>query len=99
MTETYDKIDEAMLPLGELIELCCSQQDELTNEVCSMRFTGVEVGFPLQLDLQVGENGQVVLGGSPPLYYTETSVLPVFHQLSLWIEPHESSDNNKSDES
>ena len=51
----------------------------------AMQLEMVEMSMPIQLELHVGEDGQVILGGSPPLYYVNTTILPVFHQLSIKI--------------
>lgn len=80
-------IDEAMLPLGELFEQCCDQPDHLINDICEMKLTSIEMGFPMQLDLLVDDDGRVSLGGSPPLVYVETSFDPVFHQIKIKVEP------------
>ncbi len=41
--------------------------------------------LPFELDLLVQEDGSVQLAGTPPTQYTRTSVMPVFHSMSLRV--------------
>jgi hypothetical protein len=45
----------------------------------------VEVDMPVEIRVEVDEQGQVRLMGSPPTQRTETTILPVFHQMKLRI--------------
>lgn len=95
LTESVDTyfIDEAMLEMSEFI----SQMSEVEGYLydgemkTAMQLENVSMSMPLQLDLHVNEDGSVVLGGSPPLYYAETTILPVFHQLNIKISVNENS--------
>ena len=46
----------------------------------------LRVSLPFEMDVLVGKTGRVLLAGGPPAYYIETSVMPVFHQLTLRVE-------------
>jgi len=83
------EIDEAMLPFSELMEGLSDHTGKVGDETAGfiMQVEKIKAGFPLQMDIQVDEDGQVVLGGSPPLYYFETSVMPVFHNLKITLTP------------
>lgn len=81
-------IDEAMLEMSGFI-------DEMTDldvylvaeeEDFAMYAEKVTLDLPVQLDIGVLDDGQVVIGSSPPLYYVETTIMPVFHQLKVTIE-------------
>jgi len=37
------------------------------------------------MDVLVEESGRVRLAGAPPTQYTKTTILPVFHRLTLNI--------------
>lgn len=80
-------IDEAMLDMGELLSQMTDVDGYLSDRetLSAMRVERVNMSMPIELDLLVHDDGSVVLGGSPPLYYTETTLLPVFHQLALTV--------------
>lgn len=89
-------LDETMLEWSEFI----SQMTEVDGYLAdvemgtSMQLEKVEMSMPVQLELHVGEDGRVIIGGSPPLYYVDTTVLPVFHQLSIKIGVTENRNND-----
>lgn len=80
-------IDEAMLEIGEFVSQMTDVDGYLVDEEMqsALRVEKVYMSMPIQLDLQMREDGSVSLGGSPPLYYAETTFLPVFHQLTINI--------------
>src|SRR5687768_5074010 len=80
-------VDEAMLGIGEFVSQMTDVDGYMfdTEMSTALRVEKVEMSMPMQLDIQVREDGSVILGGSPPLYYTETTFSPVFHQLTINI--------------
>jgi len=48
-----------------------------------MDIARMRVSFPVELEIEADEGGQVTVCGSPPLLTTSTSVMPVFHQLEV----------------
>jgi len=84
----HENIDEAMLPFSELVEELASIEAQAGSKQMGviMEIERLKAGLPLQLDLLTDENGRVVLGGSPPLYYVETTFLPVFHSITYTLE-------------
>jgi hypothetical protein len=80
-------IDESMLNMGEFLSQMTDVDGYLFDRdtLTAMRVERVNMSMPIQMDLQVIDDGSVVLGGSPPLYYTETTFLPVFHQLKITV--------------
>ncbi len=81
----YDQIDESFLPMNEVVETLGDIQGRITDwqEGVQMDIDKVELDLPIQLEILVDENNEVLIGGTPPLYYVETSFMPVFHQISL----------------
>lgn len=43
----------------------------------------IVVAFPMELDVETDDGAVMRLGSAPPTQYTETTVMPVFHQLRL----------------
>lgn len=41
---------------------------------------------PVQLSIEIDENNEVKIGAIPPMYYVETTFMPVFHNIKLTIE-------------
>lgn len=80
-------IDEAMLEMAEFVSQMTDVDGYLFDAETSsaLRVEKVNMSMPIQIDLLVGEDGTVTLGGSPPLYYAETTHMPVFHQLTINI--------------
>jgi hypothetical protein len=78
-------IDEAMLGMGEFVSQMTDVEGDLSDEETqtALRVESVSMSMPIQLDLLVEEDGGVILGASPPIYYTETTFMPVFHQLTI----------------
>jgi hypothetical protein len=78
-------LDEAFLPISELLPLLLPDIPDLVDEEAGIRsrMVACEVDTPVELDIQVSAGGQVVLGGVPPLYHEQTTWLPVFHRVRL----------------
>jgi hypothetical protein len=93
---TRGVIDESMLGMGEFISQMTEVEGYLRDDEMgtATRLERVAMEFPIQLDVHVSEDGSVVIGGSPPLYYVETTVAPVFHQFRIDITVEE---NTKTD--
>lgn len=83
-----DLIDEAMLGMGEFFSQMADVEGYLLDAemLAAMQMEKVKMSMPMQLQVHVKEDGSVVLGGSPPLYYAATTILPVFHQLTINIK-------------
>lgn len=81
-------VDEAMLEMGDFVAQMSDIEGLLVSEeeAMVMQAEKVSLDIPIQLDLRVQEDGTVVIGTSPPLYYVETTIMPVFHQMQLNIE-------------
>lgn len=49
----------------------------------------IETETPIQLAIEIDENNIVRIGAIPPMYYVETTFMPVFHNINLIIEAQE----------
>lgn len=83
--DLYDKIDEAMLPFHQHIEDMLEIDGEALDEEKGIKMQIEEVGIesPVQLEIVIDDDGKIVVGSSPPLYYLSTGIMPVFHKLTL----------------
>ncbi|HKK09330.1 MAG TPA: hypothetical protein VJ939_00765 [Bacteroidales bacterium] len=78
-------IDEAFLKLSDFIQELSEHESKVEggDYGFNMEVEEIKLGMPIQLDIVVEEDGKIALGGVPPLYYVETSVMPVFHSIKL----------------
>ena len=87
-------VDEALAPFQAFVSALAATAEPLGGESVGMRtfieslrvFSHLRVSLPFEMDVLVGDSGYVRLAGGPPACYTETSVRPVFHQLTLRVE-------------
>ena len=88
MGTSKSSLDEAFLPWAEFIEASSDVEGAVADpgKGIAMTVERAEINMPVELDVVVGDDGRVELGAIPPLYYVETSVMPVFHQLTLTLE-------------
>jgi hypothetical protein len=99
MEENYEAIDEAMVPMHEqIVAMLEITEGQLETDVegFRMQLESVGVELPVQLDVIVNDDGEVVIGSSPPLYYLETGVLPVFHHIRFNAVAIENQTENES---
>jgi hypothetical protein len=78
--------DESLLHFSAFVEsLTADLGGRLTDDddIASMSVEEVLVTMPVELEINIDENAHVVVGGAPPTQRTETSVMPVFHRLTL----------------
>ena len=69
--------------LEELTNLEGSVQGKFEDQSIFMELESAEMELPVEIDISVDESGKVTIGGTPPIYYVETSFMPVFHQLKI----------------
>jgi len=81
-------MDEAYLPLGELVPELLPEVPDLYDEEAGigMLVTGYGVETPVELSIGVRPDGSIELGSTPPLYHVATSTLPVFHAIRMVAE-------------
>lgn len=86
--DSRNELEETFLRFGELLEEM-SNVDGIVDDKklgIAMQMEEATLGIPVQLDILVSDDGQVEIGGTPPLHYTETSFDPVFHQLKITLK-------------
>lgn len=78
--------DESLLHFSAFVEsLTADLGGRVTDEddIASMSVEEVLLTMPIELEINIDESAQLVVGGAPPTQRTETSVMPVFHRLTL----------------
>jgi hypothetical protein len=94
--DTLDVIDEAMSTMSDFISQMTELDGHLVDDEmgAAMRVEKAEMSMPVQLDFHINDDGSVVLGAAPPLYYVHTTISPVFHQLKVEITASENVESN-----
>lgn len=82
------KIDEAFLEISDFVQELADMEGQVGSEAIgvSMEIEKATMELPVELDIQVDDQGKVYLGAIPPMYYVETTIMPVFHQIKLKVE-------------
>lgn len=91
MGESNAAIDEALIPLSQVVEsfLMISEPDSgMPLALCVDR---IVVDFPLELQVEISQEENLILGAAPPTQRIETSFMPVFHRLKITIGRREGS--------
>lgn len=57
------------------------------QHVQRLRVRKIEVETPIELDLRASKEAVTALGTAPPVYRTETTIMPVFHTLRMTLVP------------
>lgn len=79
--------DDILLPFTHFIQEMADYGEQLADPQTGLTMTvdEVKLKLPVEIRISVGDSGQVTLKGSPPTQRTETTFMPVFHQLSLRV--------------
>ncbi|MDO9553356.1 hypothetical protein [Rhodonellum sp.] len=82
------EIDEAMLEMSGFVSQMVDLDGLLFDleEKVLVQLEKADLEIPIQLEILNTNDEGLKIGCSPPLYYVETTVLPVFHQLKVNIE-------------
>ncbi|WP_044398256.1 hypothetical protein [Lacinutrix sp. Hel_I_90] len=82
--------DEDFIALHEFILEMANVDFYLTehflDEEIVLKPKKIETQTPVQLAIEIDENNEVKIGAIPPMYYVETTFMPVFHNIKLTIE-------------
>ncbi len=79
--------DEKLPPLSELIGGFAEYFEPIVSDNQLMFVESLDVSLPVELDLEQNQhNKKMQVLGSTPTQFTETTIMPVFHQLRLHIE-------------
>jgi len=60
--------------------------EEFKDEDITLTVEKIQMETACQLVVNVNDNNQVQIGAIPPMYYVETTFMPVFHNIKLSIE-------------
>jgi hypothetical protein len=76
-------MDEAFLPLGEVLRNLLSFAGEVRDDDAGVRthVTRCEIETPVELDVSWDADGRLRVGSVPPLYYVDTTFRPSFHRV------------------
>ena len=75
-------------PFGVLVEALADIEpvdDEPNAAADTMEIEGITLSLSIELAVRESEGGAPVVRGSTPTQWTETTVLPVFHRLTMHI--------------
>jgi hypothetical protein len=86
-TKDYDLLDEATAPLHALTRAIAGVQGRVQDEadVASWSIAAVHLELPLELDVHVGADGQLVLGSTPPHVSMDSSFPSVYHTIRVTL--------------
>ena len=96
MSEPRDAVDDllpwdgGLPPFGELIAslggIGADDEDAADDEVLGMmEMESLRLALSIEFVVREGAGGVPQVNGSTPTQWTETTVLPVFHRLSLHV--------------
>lgn len=76
------------MPLSVMIRDMGTPPADLVDEDAGVRtyVTRFELESPLELDVGVTPDGQVVIGSNPPIYDVDTSFRPAYHRIRFTAE-------------
>jgi hypothetical protein len=81
-------IDEALAPLSIFVDamsIASTAAVAGSAHVPSLWVERMDIELPFEMDVWVKPDGTVRLAASPPTQYTETTFMPVFHQVKLSV--------------
>ncbi|MGI9498917.1 MAG: hypothetical protein ACR2P3_02695 [Geminicoccaceae bacterium] len=82
-------IDEAYATFADNItafaDLLGAYEDPSRSQ--RLRATRIEIETPVEIGLRASGGDVDALGTAPPIYRTETTIMPVFHTMRLTIVP------------
>ena len=75
--QPLDPFEDGLPPFADVIVALAA--------IASEHAADVRVSFPVEIDVDATGAGGLSVVGSPPRFYTRTSVMPVYHRLRLRI--------------
>ncbi len=75
------------MPFADLVEKLVDYDKQIVDPVTGfvMTIEQVIVDLPVEVRVEVNEDGTVQVKGSPPTQIFETSIMPVFHRMKLRV--------------
>ena len=79
--------DDPLPPFNQLVSHLADYNQQWVDPDTGQTLTveQLQVEMPIELRVTVADDGSVSLQGAPPTQRTETTILPVFHQMKLRI--------------
>jgi hypothetical protein len=89
-------MDEAYLPLSEIIRRTIAFRGEIVDEAAGVRsyVYACDIEMPVELDVTRDESGRLRIGSTPPLYYVDTSFRQSYHRLTFTASRAEKRDGD-----
>jgi hypothetical protein len=86
-TPDYQLLDEATAPLHALTRAIAGLQGRVQDEadVASWSISALHLELPLELDVHVAADGQLVLGSTPPHLSMDSSFPSVYHTIRVTL--------------
>ncbi|NMH88786.1 hypothetical protein [Flavivirga algicola] len=85
-----DYIDEDFIEFSGFLEEFTSidqyMEANFEQQTLAMQVEKIRTETPCQLNVEVDDSGTVKIGSIPPMYYVETSFMPVFHNIKINFE-------------
>lgn len=72
-------------PFAAFVEGLADLDLDTAEESGGLLVEEVRLELPVELRVEVDEHGQVRVSGAPPTQHVETTVMPVFHRMSLRV--------------
>ena len=81
-------MDEAFFSLNNIINDLNPAPAEFWDEEEGVHsyIDRFDIDMPVELAITVDENGKVIIGTTPPLYYVDTTYRPSYHQIRFTAE-------------
>ncbi len=79
--------DDILMPFATFVQDLADHSLQVADPISGQALTveTMNLNLPIEIRVEVDDAGAVTLKGSPPTQRTETTILPVFHQIQLRI--------------
>lgn len=83
----YNDDDDILMPFADLVQELVAYNGYLEDPASghAMTIERVKLNMPVEIRVTVDDDGTIRLKGSPPTQLTETTIMPVFHQLQMEV--------------
>lgn len=80
--------DDPLMPFAEVVSTLVDYGGQVGDPRSGLVLTvdRVKLDTPIEIRPEVSADGTVRLKGAPPTQHTETTILPVFHQMTMTVE-------------
>ncbi|MEZ6133395.1 MAG: hypothetical protein R3C53_00660 [Pirellulaceae bacterium] len=83
------QIDEALVSLSSMLAGLLPNVTMHFDQSAVMEVEEICLEIPVELDVLAAEDQVLQIGSSPPVYFVDTSVPPVLHQMKITIQNDE----------